>query len=161
MFDIGQNDVGGAFYSKSFDQVLASIPYILQEFEAGIAVSFNNDSDSLKIESCVCLKTVCRIFVQKLYDAGARFFWIHNTGPVGCLPQNIAKFGTDPSKLDTLGCVAGHNQAAQLFNLQLHALCKKLQGQYADSNVTYVDIYTIKSNLLSNYSRYGEFLNFN
>ncbi|CAO2836774.1 unnamed protein product [Amaranthus hypochondriacus] len=128
MFDIGQNDVGGAFYSKSFDQVLASIPYILQEFEAGIA---------------------------KLYDAGARFFWIHNTGPVGCLPQNIAKFGTDPSKLDTLGCVAGHNQAAQLFNLQLHALCKKLQGQYADSNVTYVDIYTIKSNLLSNYSRYG------
>ena len=48
MFDIGQNDVGGAFYSKSLDQVLASIPYILQEFEAGIAVSFNYNSDSMK-----------------------------------------------------------------------------------------------------------------
>lgn len=39
MFDIGQNDLAGAFYSKSFDQILASVPYILQEFEAGIMVS--------------------------------------------------------------------------------------------------------------------------
>lgn len=128
MFDIGQNDLAGAFYSKSLDQILASIPYILQEFESGI---------------------------QKLYDEGARFFWIHNTGPLGCLTQNVAKFGTDPSKLDAQGCVSAHNQAAQLFNLQLHALCKKLQGQLADANVTYIDIYTIKSNLISNYSRYG------
>uniref|UniRef100_A0A803KPB0 Uncharacterized protein n=1 Tax=Chenopodium quinoa TaxID=63459 RepID=A0A803KPB0_CHEQI len=105
MFDIGQNDLAGAFYSKSFDQILASIPYILQEFEAGM--------------------------------------------------MNIAKFGTDQSKLDVLGCVSAHNQAAQLFNLQLHALSKKVQGQYPDTNVTYVDIYSIKINLLSNYSRYG------
>ncbi|KAL9233280.1 hypothetical protein vseg_008301 [Gypsophila vaccaria] len=128
MFDIGQNDLAGAFYSKSLDQILASIPYILQEFETG---------------------------VKKLYDTGARYFWIHNTGPLGCLPQNIAKFGTDPAKLDALGCVSAHNQAAQLFNLQLHALSKKLMGQYGDANVTYVDIYTVKYNLISSYSRYG------
>ncbi|XP_015570497.1 GDSL esterase/lipase At1g54790 isoform X1 [Ricinus communis] len=128
MFDIGQNDLAGAFYSRTFDQIVASIPSILVEFEAGI---------------------------QRLHDQGARNFWIHNTGPLGCLTQNVAKFGTDPSKLDELGCVSGHNQAAKLFNLQLHALCKKLQGQYADSNITYVDIYTIKSNLIANYSRYG------
>ncbi|KAG4911225.1 hypothetical protein JHK87_057341 [Glycine soja] len=42
--------------------------------------------------------------VQKLYDSGARNFWIHNTGPLGCLPQVVAKFGTNPSKLDELGC---------------------------------------------------------
>jgi len=99
--------------------------------------------------------------LQKLYDEGARFFWIHNTGPLGCLAQNVAKFGTDPSKLDAQGCVSAHNQAAQLFNLQLHALCKKLQGQFADANVTYIDIYTIKSNLISNYSRYGKKLGMN
>ncbi|GMY21422.1 GDSL esterase/lipase At1g54790 isoform X4 [Fagus crenata] len=128
MFDIGQNDLAGAFYSKSLDQILASIPSILVEFETGI---------------------------QKLYDQGARNFWIHNTGPLGCLPQNVAKFGTDPSQLDELGCVSPHNQAAKLFNLQLHALCKKLQGQYSDANVTYVDIFTIKYNLIANYSRYG------
>ncbi|GER35713.1 GDSL esterase/lipase [Striga asiatica] len=128
MFDIGQNDLAGAFYSKTFDQVLASIPTILIEFEGGI---------------------------QKLYDQGARNFWIHNTGPLGCLPQNIAKFGNDPSKLDELGCVFNHNQAARLLNLQLHALTKKLQGQYQDANIVHVDIFTIKSNLIANYSRYG------
>uniref|UniRef100_A0A6N2LXG7 Alpha-L-fucosidase n=1 Tax=Salix viminalis TaxID=40686 RepID=A0A6N2LXG7_SALVM len=128
MFDIGQNDLAGAFYSKTIDQIFASIPNILVEFETGI---------------------------KKLYDQGGRNFWIHNTGPLGCLAQNVARFGTDPSKLDELGCLSGHNQAAKLLNLQLHALTKKLQGQYADSNITYVDIYTIKSNLIANYSRYG------
>ncbi|CAI9766808.1 unnamed protein product [Fraxinus pennsylvanica] len=128
MFDIGQNDLAGAFYSKTFDQVLALIPTILSEFEDGI---------------------------KNLYDQQARNFWIHNTGPLGCLPQNVAKFGTDPSKLDELGCVSTHNQASRLLNLQLHALTTKLQGQYPDANFTHVDIFTIKSNLISNYSRYG------
>ncbi|RYQ90604.1 hypothetical protein Ahy_B09g096650 isoform D [Arachis hypogaea] len=111
MLDIGQNDLAGAFYSKTLD--------------------------------------------QKLYDQGARNFWIHNTGPLGCLAQNIAKFGVDSSKLDEQGCVSSHNQAAKTFNLQLQALCTKLHGQYPDANVTYVDIFTIKSNLISNYSNYG------
>ncbi|XP_044481693.1 GDSL esterase/lipase At1g54790-like isoform X1 [Mangifera indica] len=128
MFDIGQNDLAGAFYSKTLDQILASIPTILLEFETGI---------------------------KGLYNEGARNFWIHNTGPLGCLTQNVAKFGSDPSSLDEQGCVIGHNQAAKLFNIQLHALCKKLQGDFPDSNITYVDIYTIKSNLIANYSRYG------
>ncbi|KAK4477514.1 hypothetical protein RD792_016741 [Penstemon davidsonii] len=128
IFDIGQNDLAGGFHSKTLDQILASIPIILSQFEYGIEI---------------------------LYDQGARNFWIHNTGPLGCLPENIVKFGTDPSKLDGLGCVSSHNQASKNFNLQLHALCKKLQGQYQDANVTYVDIFTIKSNLIANYSRYG------
>ena len=40
MFDIGQNDLAGAFYSKSEDQVVASIPTILLEFEQRIKVSW-------------------------------------------------------------------------------------------------------------------------
>ncbi|XP_010511214.1 PREDICTED: GDSL esterase/lipase At1g54790 isoform X2 [Camelina sativa] len=128
MIDIGQNDIAGAFYSKSLDQVLASIPSILETFEAGL---------------------------KRLYVEGGRNFWIHNTGPLGCLAQNIAKFGTDPTKLDEFGCVSSHNQAAKLFNLQLHALSNKFQAQFPDSNVTYVDIFSIKSNLIANYSRFG------
>lgn len=38
MFDIGQNDLAGAFYRKSEDQIIASIPTILEEFETGIKV---------------------------------------------------------------------------------------------------------------------------
>nr|ACU17816.1 unknown [Glycine max] len=128
MFDIGQNDLAGAFYSKTLDQILASIPTILLEFETGI---------------------------KKLYDSGARNFWIHNTGPLGCLPQIVAKFGTNPSKLDELGCVSSLNQAATAFNIQLQSFCSKFKGQYPDANVTHVDIFTIKSNLIANYSKYG------
>ncbi|KAM3378214.1 GDSL esterase/lipase [Capsicum galapagoense] len=127
-FDICQNDLAGGFYSKTLDQILASIPTILTEFEDGL---------------------------KRLYDLGARNFWVHNTGPLGCLGQNIAKFGTDASKLDELGCVSSHNQAAKILNLQLYALCKKLQGQYSDANITHVDIFSIKSNLIANYSRNG------
>nr|DAD19370.1 TPA_asm: hypothetical protein HUJ06_020833 [Nelumbo nucifera] len=128
MFDIGQNDLNREFYSKTEDQVIASIPTILSEFEAGI---------------------------MRLYDQGARRFWIHNTGPLGCVARNVAIFGKDPSELDGLGCVSSLNHAANLFNLQLHALCKKLQGQFPDTNVIYVDIYSIKANLIANHSQYG------
>ena len=38
MFDVGQNDLDGAFYSKSEDEVFALIPIILTEFEAGVKV---------------------------------------------------------------------------------------------------------------------------
>lgn len=95
--------------------------------------------------------------MQELYDQGARNFWIHNTGPLGCLPQNIAKFGSDPSKLDELGCVSTHNQASRLLNLQLYALSKKLQGNYTDANVTHIDVFSIKWNLYTNYSKYGQY----
>ncbi|KAG6519375.1 hypothetical protein ZIOFF_022868 [Zingiber officinale] len=128
MFDIGQNDLAGAFYSKTEDQILASIPTILSEFESGL---------------------------KKLYDQGARRFWIHNTGPLGCLTQNIARFGKDPSKLDETGCLRSHNRVAKLFNLQLHALCTKLQGLFEDASLTYVDVFSIKLNLIANYSKYG------
>ncbi|KAJ4804893.1 GDSL esterase/lipase [Rhynchospora pubera] len=119
---------GSAFYSKTEDQIIALIPTILLEFESGL---------------------------KKLHDEGARKFWIHNTGPLGCITQNIAFFGKDPSKLDGMGCVAAHNRVARLFNLQLHALCTKLRHQFSDSNIIYVDIYTIKSDLISNYAKYG------
>lgn len=40
MFDIGQNDLAGAFYTKTLDQVLGLVPTILDIFQDGIEVSF-------------------------------------------------------------------------------------------------------------------------
>ncbi|KAF5744189.1 GDSL esterase/lipase [Tripterygium wilfordii] len=128
MFDVGQNDLDGAFYSKSADQVLTLIPTILAEFQTGI---------------------------KTLYNEGGRNFWIHNTGPLGCLPRIIATYGKNTSKLDQLGCVTSHNRAANIFNAQLHDLCANFQGQFPDANVTYVDIFSIKLNLISNSSELG------
>lgn len=128
MFDIGQNDLDYAFYLNSEDQVLFRIPTIVEEFETGI---------------------------KELYYQGARNFWIHNTGPLGCLPRIIATFGKDPSDLDEIGCVSSHNNAAKLFNTQLHAVCANFQGQFPEASLTFVDIFSIKSNLISNYSQLG------
>ncbi|OMO77787.1 Lipase, GDSL [Corchorus capsularis] len=131
MFDIGQNDLDGAFYSlKSEEKVLALIPKLLSALKYGM---------------------------KKLYDSGARNFWIHNTGPLGCLPRIIASFGKNPSDLDEFGCVISHNRAANVFNKKLHdEVCVNfMTQQLPEANCTYVDIYSIKLDLISNYSEYG------
>jgi hypothetical protein len=38
IFEIGRNDLTIAFYSQDLDQIIASIPTILLEFETGIKV---------------------------------------------------------------------------------------------------------------------------
>ncbi|KAM7254103.1 hypothetical protein ACFE04_031785 [Oxalis oulophora] len=128
MFDIGQNDLDGSFYLKSEAQVIDLIPTLLSNFSTGI---------------------------KKIYDQGARNFWIHNTSPLGCLPRIITINGTKQSSLDEHGCVAAHNRAANVFNSQLHDLCTKFQDQFPEANVTYVDVFSIKLNLISNFSQYG------
>ncbi|XP_033146970.1 GDSL esterase/lipase At3g05180 isoform X1 [Brassica rapa] len=129
MFDIGQNDIAGAIYGKTVDQAAAVIPTIIKTFQDGI---------------------------NRLYwEGGARNFWIHNTGPIGCLAQMVSIFGKEKSKVDEFGCVIGHNEAAKLFNLQLQGLVRNFTQQYRDANFTYLDIFSIKSDLIQNHSKYG------
>lgn len=159
-FDIGQNDVDGAFYSKSEDQVAAFIPTILSEFETGVEVQFGFLSFShpiIFLENQLGLNFPFSGWFQRLYNEGARSFWIHGMGPLGCLPRIIATFGKDASKLDQFGCVNSHNRAANLFNSQLHDLCAKLGSQFVGVNFTYVDIFAIKLNLIANFSQFGKF----
>lgn len=52
IFDIGQNDLAGAFYSKNLDQVLSSIPKILLEFETGIKVGVT-ESNKITVNCCI------------------------------------------------------------------------------------------------------------
>ena len=49
---------------------------------------------------------------QQLYNEGARIFWIHNTGPIGCLPYSIINYKSNRGNLtnfDTNGCVKSQN----------------------------------------------------
>jgi hypothetical protein len=66
------------------------------------------------------------------------------------------EFGKDTTKLDQFGCVNSHNRAANQFNMQLHDLCTKFRAQLPEANITYVDIFSVKLNLISNYSQYGK-----
>lgn len=59
MFDVGQNDLDGAFYSKSEDQVLTLIQTILTEFETRIKVVYHLfPKSNLQVSPCGFCRTI-------------------------------------------------------------------------------------------------------
>ncbi|KAF2307325.1 hypothetical protein GH714_026358 [Hevea brasiliensis] len=127
MIDIGQNDLADSFSKNlSYVQVIKRIPSIIQEIENA---------------------------VKTLYDQGGRKFWIHNTGPFGCLPQKLAL--VQKMDLDQHGCISSYNSAANLFNEELHRSCQRMRPQLTGAAIVYVDMYSIKYDLIANSSKYG------
>ncbi|KAI7746413.1 hypothetical protein M8C21_033643 [Ambrosia artemisiifolia] len=127
--DIGQNDLSAGFRTLSEQKLRAEIPNIINEFA---------------------------ISIQQLYEQGARSFWIHNTGPVGCLPvATLYVKNPEPGYLDQYGCIRYQNNIAMEFNKQLKARVIKLRSELADAAITYVDVYTAKYKLISGAKEYG------
>ncbi|XP_019150921.1 PREDICTED: GDSL esterase/lipase LIP-4-like [Ipomoea nil] len=130
MIDIGQNDIAGAFSYLSKAQVIEKIPSFISEIKDA---------------------------VWAIYKVGGRKFWVHNTGPVGCLPRTLAttKVRDPNTEFEETGCIKSLNEAAQEFNVKLSDLCEELRHEMKDATIVYVDIYTIKYNLISNSAIYG------
>ncbi|CAA2974943.1 GDSL esterase lipase At1g09390 [Olea europaea subsp. europaea] len=129
MIDIGQNDLAGSpAKNLSYVQLVEKIPIILQEI---------------------------KIAIKELYNQGGRKFWVHNTGPFGCLPQKLALEKHTSEDLDPFGCISSHNTIAKLFNGGLDHLCQELRSELKDATIIYVDIYAIKYDLIANSSKYG------
>ncbi|PWA84233.1 GDSL-like Lipase/Acylhydrolase superfamily protein [Artemisia annua] len=129
MIDIGQNDIADAFAKKySYAQVVKRLPSILAEIKNAI---------------------------KTIHDHGGRKFWVHNTGPLGCLPQKMWLVQPTSKDLDPHGCLASYNSAANLFNEGLRRLSARLRSELKDSTIIYVDIYAIKYDIIANASNYG------
>ncbi|KAL2468698.1 GDSL esterase/lipase [Forsythia ovata] len=129
MIDIGQNDLAGSFAKNlSYVQVVKKIPIILQEI---------------------------KIAIKEMYSQGGRKFWVHNTGPLGCLPQKLTQVKHTSNDLDPFGCISSYNAVAKLFNGGLRHLCQELRSEIKDATIVYVDIYAIKYDLIANSSKYG------
>ncbi|XP_043708108.1 GDSL esterase/lipase At1g09390-like [Telopea speciosissima] len=129
MFDIGQNDLAGAFTYLSYDQVIQKIPSFLIEIKAA---------------------------VWNIYKTGGKNIWIHNTGPLGCLPQKLSTMtGKMAVEVDEYGCLKQLNNAAKQFNEGLSALCTELRTEMKNVTIVYVDIYAIKYDLIANSTKYG------
>ncbi|KAL0351058.1 UNVERIFIED_CONTAM: GDSL esterase/lipase [Sesamum radiatum] len=129
-FDIGQNDIAAGFRKLTMPQLRAAIPDIVDQFAAA---------------------------VTRLYQHGARAFWIHNTGPIGCLPAAMF-YVSKPNKpgfFDKHGCIRSHNAIALEFNRQLKARVNTLRAELPHAALTYVDIYSAKYHLISNTKIYG------
>ncbi|XP_020212523.1 GDSL esterase/lipase At1g09390 [Cajanus cajan] len=127
LIDIGQNDLADSFAkNQSYAQVTRKIPAFITEIETA---------------------------VRSLYNQGARKFWVHNTGPLGCLPKILAL--AKKKDLDSLGCLSSYNSAARLFNEALLHSSQKLRTELKDATLVYVDIYAIKHDLITNAVKYG------
>ncbi|XP_050276480.1 GDSL esterase/lipase At3g27950-like isoform X2 [Quercus robur] len=124
--DSGQNDFHFGLVTE--EQVRASIPNIIDMFA---------------------------VAVKKLYQEGARTFWIHNTGPIGCLPFFAVWNPPKHFKSDKNGCIKSYNQLAQEFNKQLKDKVFQLRTQLHHAVLIYVDIYTAKYTLISEAEKQG------
>nr|DAD30772.1 TPA_asm: hypothetical protein HUJ06_009623 [Nelumbo nucifera] len=127
--DIGQNDLtAGYFLNMSTDQVRAYIPDVLGQFST---------------------------IIKYIYDQGGRSFWIHNTGPVGCLPYILDRLLVRAPEVDKAGCATPYNEVAQYFNIKLKETVVQLRNQLPLAAITYVDVYSVKYSLISQATKHG------
>ncbi|KAG2588492.1 GDSL esterase/lipase LIP-4-like [Panicum virgatum] len=130
LIDIGQNDLSAAFGSGApYDDIIhLKIPAFISEIKDAI---------------------------MTLYYNGAKNFWVHGTGPLGCLPQKLAAPRPDDGDLDYSGCLKTLNNGAYEFNNQLRAACDELRSQLRGATIVYTDVLLVKYDLVANHSAYG------
>ncbi|QCD94968.1 zeta-carotene desaturase [Vigna unguiculata] len=126
--DIGQNDLSYGFMSSDIKSIRSTIPDILNQFSLGL---------------------------QQLLNEGARFFWIHNTGPIGCLSRKNSMNKFTSEDLDSAGCRKNENEIAQEFNKQLKDIVFELRKNFTNVIFTYVDVYSAKYELIKNARNQG------
>lgn len=126
--DTGQNDLFHGLASETEEQVQSSIPGIIDVFALAL---------------------------ERLYQQGARAFWIHNTGPIGCLAYFKANRPPKPSNADKVGCVKSYNKVAQEFNKQLKDKVSQIRIRFQDASLIYIDIYSAKYSLISEAKAHG------
>ncbi|KAA8546407.1 hypothetical protein F0562_002854 [Nyssa sinensis] len=128
-FDIGQNDlVQGFLGNMSVEEVNASVPDIVSWFSSN---------------------------VQNIYNLGARSFWIHNTGPIGCLPYILTSFPLTTAQKDSAGCAKPYNEVAKYFNYKLKEAIVHLRKILPLAAITYVDVYSVKYSLFTEPQKHG------
>ncbi|XWS34709.1 hypothetical protein CRYUN_Cryun21dG0061000 [Craigia yunnanensis] len=128
-FDIGQNDLTAGYYlNMSTDEVKAYVPDVLNQFQT---------------------------IIQYIYSQGGRYFWIHNTGPVGCLPYIMDRIPVLASQIDNYGCASPFNEVAQFFNHGLKKTVEQLRKDLPNAAITYVDVYSVKFSLVSQGRKHG------
>ncbi|CAI9111142.1 OLC1v1011284C1 [Oldenlandia corymbosa var. corymbosa] len=128
-FDIGQNDISTSTQITSPDEVNATLADIINRFGTQI---------------------------RGMYWKGARIFWIHNTGPIGCLPLITIKVrNPQPGILDEHGCINNLNNRAIIFNSMLKNLVVQLRASLPQAAITYVDVFSAKYGLISNATNLG------
>ncbi|CAN6336378.1 unnamed protein product [Urochloa humidicola] len=125
--DIGHNDINGVLHMP-YDEMIANLPPVIVEIKKAI---------------------------ERLHKNGARKFWIHGTGALGCMPQKLAMPRDDDSGLDEHGCIASINNVCKKFNSLLSEALDELRLTLKKSAIVFVDMFAIKYDLVANHKKYG------
>lgn len=89
------------------------------------------------------------LFVQRLYDLGARRVLVTGTGPMGCVPAEIGLRSPDGE------CVPELQQAAALYNPQLVQMTTELNHKYGSDIFIAVNTFQAHNNFISDPQLYG------
>ncbi|CAF1903426.1 BnaC02g17620D [Brassica napus] len=128
--DIGQNDLTAGYFAKKTVKEIGTtdVPELISQFKTA---------------------------VTNIYKEGGRYFWIHNTGPIGCLAYVIEWFPLHESDFDAHGCASPLNHLAQQFNGGLSQAVTELRASLSEAAITYVDVYSIKYELFAHAQEHG------
>ncbi|MED6181222.1 GDSL esterase/lipase ltl1 [Stylosanthes scabra] len=87
--------------------------------------------------------------LQRLYDLGARRVLVTGTGPLGCVPAELAQRGRNGD------CAADLQRAAALYNPQLERLLQELNRKLGRNVFIAVNTAQMHNNFVSNPSQFG------
>ncbi|KAF7020380.1 hypothetical protein CFC21_033488 [Triticum aestivum] len=128
-FDIGANDLAmGYLDNMTTEQVEAYVPDLMERLASAI---------------------------QTVYDLGGRYFWVHNTGTLGCLPYALAYRPDLATEKDSAGCSVALNAGPRFFNARLKETVARLRVALPEAAFTYVDVYTAMYRLMSEAKKIG------
>ncbi|KDP23751.1 hypothetical protein JCGZ_23584 [Jatropha curcas] len=87
--------------------------------------------------------------LQRLYDLGARRVLVTGTGPLGCVPAELAQRGRNGQ------CSAELQRAASLFNPQLTQMLRQLNSQYGSDVFIAANTGRMTGDFITNPGAYG------
>lgn len=87
--------------------------------------------------------------MQRLYELGARRVLVTGTGPLGCVPAELAMHGRNGE------CAAELQQAAGLFNPQLVQLLNELNSEIGSDVFVTANAFEMHMDFVSDPQAYG------
>lgn len=94
----------------------------------------------------------CYCWSQRLYELGARRVLVTGTGPLGCVPAELAMRGTDG------GCSAELQRAAALYNPQLVQMLQELNREIGETIFIGANTQQMHMDFVSDPQAYGIYI---
>ncbi|XP_011024535.1 PREDICTED: GDSL esterase/lipase At4g28780 [Populus euphratica] len=91
-----------------------------------------------------------RKILMRLYELGGRRILVTGTGPLGCVPAQLAMSGSTNGE-----CAPEPQRAAQIFNPELFQMLQNLNRELGSDVFITANAFAMNSNLINNPQRFG------